>query len=177
MTANQTSPSPHAAGLMQAGMAALQSGDIDGALLRFAAARRMTPGDIGLLRTLAALYQHAGRAAEAWSAAETGQALLPADPGFAAARIAALGSAGFTDAALTLARLQLQGPAGGAALLGHYGSRRLRPGGAAGALSRAWIERADGRIEALGAKAQFEWQAGDRLHVETAGAGGWGESE
>ncbi|MCW0235048.1 MAG: hydantoinase B/oxoprolinase family protein [Ferrovibrio sp.] len=59
----------------------------------------------------------------------------------------------------------------------HRLAARGAAGGAAGAVSRAWIERADGRIEALGAKAQFEWQAGDRLHVETAGAGGWGESE
>jgi N-methylhydantoinase B len=59
----------------------------------------------------------------------------------------------------------------------HRHAARGAAGGAAGALSRAWIERADGRIEALEAKAQLEWQAGDRLHVETAGAGGWGEPE
>jgi N-methylhydantoinase B len=59
----------------------------------------------------------------------------------------------------------------------HRHAARGAAGGGAGALSRAWIERADGRIEPLSAKAQFEWQAGDRLHVETAGAGGWGEPE
>lgn len=59
----------------------------------------------------------------------------------------------------------------------HRHAARGAAGGSAGAASRAWIERADGRIEKLGAKAQFEWQAGDRLHVETAGAGGWGQSE
>jgi N-methylhydantoinase B len=59
----------------------------------------------------------------------------------------------------------------------HWHAARGAAGGAAGMLSRAWVERADGQIEMLGAKAQFEWQAGDRLHVETAGAGGWGQSE
>jgi len=57
----------------------------------------------------------------------------------------------------------------------HAHAARGAAGGAAGALSRAWIERADGTIEMLGAKAQFEWATGDRLHVETAGAGGWGQ--
>lgn len=59
----------------------------------------------------------------------------------------------------------------------HRYAARGAAGGAPGSLSRAWIERGDGRIEMLDAKAQFEWQAGDRLHVETAGAGGWGQSE
>ncbi len=59
----------------------------------------------------------------------------------------------------------------------HRQAARGAAGGAPGALSLAWIERADGRIETLGAKAQFEWRAGDRLHVETAGAGGWGQPE
>lgn len=118
-------------------MAALQSGDIDGALLRFAAARRMTPADIGLLRTLAALYQHVGRPAEAWSAAETGLMLHPGDSGFAVARIAAMGSAGFADAALTLARLRLQDTPEDAALLQQFGSLLLQAGDAAGALQAA----------------------------------------
>lgn len=58
----------------------------------------------------------------------------------------------------------------------HRQAARGANGGGAGALSRAWIERSNGQIETLGAKAQFEWQAGDRLHIETAGAGGWGQS-
>nr|WP_145551810.1 hydantoinase B/oxoprolinase family protein [Variovorax boronicumulans] len=47
-------------------------------------------------------------------------------------------------------------------------------GGRPGACAAARIERADGRIEALPAKARAQWQAGDRLVVETAGGGGWG---
>ncbi|MFC3675367.1 hydantoinase B/oxoprolinase family protein [Ferrovibrio xuzhouensis] len=71
---------------------------------------------------------------------------------------------------------------GGSGMVSYRGERhchaaRGAAGGAPGAVSRAWIERMDGRIETLGAKAQFEWAAGDRLHVETAGAGGWGQPE
>jgi len=55
-------------------------------------------------------------------------------------------------------RTQAPGLAGG--LAGHSGSAR--------------IERADGRVEQLAAKARVAWQAGDLLVIETAGAGGWG---
>ncbi|MGC3984530.1 MAG: hydantoinase B/oxoprolinase family protein [Pseudorhodoferax sp.] len=47
-------------------------------------------------------------------------------------------------------------------------------GGLPGACAAARIERADGRVEALPAKARAQWHAGDRLVVETAGGGGWG---
>jgi N-methylhydantoinase B len=47
-------------------------------------------------------------------------------------------------------------------------------GGAPGARSAAWIERADGQVEPLPARAQCNWLAGDRLVIETAGGGGWG---
>jgi len=47
-------------------------------------------------------------------------------------------------------------------------------GGLPGACAAARIERADGRIEHLPAKARAQWQAGDRLVIETAGGGGWG---
>lgn len=47
-------------------------------------------------------------------------------------------------------------------------------GGAPGRCASARIERADGRVEHLPAKARAQWQAGDRLVIETAGAGGWG---
>ncbi|KQP50077.1 5-oxoprolinase [Pseudorhodoferax sp. Leaf274] len=47
-------------------------------------------------------------------------------------------------------------------------------GGQPGACACARIERADGRVEPLPAKARAQWQAGDRLVVETAGGGGWG---
>lgn len=47
-------------------------------------------------------------------------------------------------------------------------------GGLPGACAAARIERADGSVEHLPAKARAQWQAGDRLVVETAGGGGWG---
>ncbi|WP_118137839.1 hydantoinase B/oxoprolinase family protein [Oceanicella sp. SM1341] len=56
----------------------------------------------------------------------------------------------------------------------HATRARGAEGGADGAPSRAWVERADGRREALPARARFAWTAGDLLHIETAGGGGWG---
>lgn len=47
-------------------------------------------------------------------------------------------------------------------------------GGGPGACAAARIERADGRVEHLPAKARALWRAGDRLVIETAGGGGWG---
>ncbi|MGA0570225.1 hydantoinase B/oxoprolinase family protein [Variovorax sp. VNK109] len=56
----------------------------------------------------------------------------------------------------------------------------IAPQGAAGGLpgtcAAARIERANGQIEHLPAKARVQWQAGDRLVIETAGAGGWGST-
>ena len=50
-------------------------------------------------------------------------------------------------------------------------------GGEPGACAAARIERADGRVEHLPAKARAQWSVGDRLVIETAGAGGWGTAE
>lgn len=50
-------------------------------------------------------------------------------------------------------------------------------GGGSGACATARIERADGSVEVLPAKARVRWCAGDRLIIETAGGGGWGASE
>lgn len=47
-------------------------------------------------------------------------------------------------------------------------------GGAPGACAAARILRANGEVEHLSAKARAQWQAGDRLVIETAGGGGWG---
>jgi N-methylhydantoinase B len=47
-------------------------------------------------------------------------------------------------------------------------------GGQPGACATARIERADGSVDVLPAKARAEWHAGDLLVIETAGAGGWG---
>jgi Flp pilus assembly protein TadD len=133
MTANHDSPDQP----VKAGMNALQRGDIEAALAHFVQAGRAAPGDAGLLRTLAALYQHAGLHAEAWSAAETGLALQRDDPGFALARIAAMGGAGFTDAALTLARALRQVMPRDPTVLQQYGTLLLQSGDTAGALQAA----------------------------------------
>ncbi len=50
-------------------------------------------------------------------------------------------------------------------------------GGQPGACAAARIERADGRVDHLPAKARAQWQAGDRLVIETAGGGGWGPAD
>lgn len=48
-------------------------------------------------------------------------------------------------------------------------------GGGEGAPAAARLERADGTVEHLPSKARVAWRTGDRLVVETAGGGGWGE--
>lgn len=48
-------------------------------------------------------------------------------------------------------------------------------GGAAGAVGENWVERADGRVERLGAIDQVQMQPGDVFGVRTPGGGGWGE--
>lgn len=57
----------------------------------------------------------------------------------------------------------------------HVSQARGARGGGPGASSSARMERADGSVEILGARARVAWSAGDRLVVETAGGGGWGE--
>jgi len=56
--------------------------------------------------------------------------------------------------------------------------RNLAPwglaGGAAGSVGRNTLLRADGTERDLGARAQVEVEAGDRVRVETPGGGGWG---
>jgi len=69
----------------------------------------------------------------------------------------------------------------GSGTVSYRGERHtIAPQGAAGGdpgrCAAARIERADGRIEHLPAKARAQWQAGDRLVIETAGGGGWGTS-
>ena len=58
----------------------------------------------------------------------------------------------------------------------HVSQARGAQGGGAGASSAAHMQRADGTIETLGARARTEWRAGDRLVIETAGGGGWGSA-
>jgi N-methylhydantoinase B len=69
----------------------------------------------------------------------------------------------------------------GSGVISYRGERhRTAPQGAAGgnpgACGRARIERANGTVDELPAKARAVWHAGDRLVIETAGAGGWGKS-
>ncbi|OYU35494.1 hydantoinase B/oxoprolinase family protein [Novosphingobium sp. PASSN1] len=58
-------------------------------------------------------------------------------------------------------------------------SREVQPfgmaGGKAGAPGRQWIERADGRIEAIVGRAEAALETGDVLTIETPGGGGWGQ--
>lgn len=91
--------------LLQTGLASLQAGDTDAALAQFGDARRLEPTHVVVLRILTALYRQTGQWPQAWSAAETGLAVLPGDADFTDARLAAMAEAGFADAALTLARM------------------------------------------------------------------------
>ncbi len=68
----------------------------------------------------------------------------------------------------------------GSGVISYRGERHHSPaqgaaGGLPGACGRAHIERADGSVQWLAAKARATWQAGDRLIIETAGGGGWGK--
>jgi len=62
----------------------------------------------------------------------------------------------------------------------HRGERHFVPapgmrGGGAGACARSWIERRDGRKEMIPSKVVTRLAPGDRLVIETAGAGGYGD--
>ncbi|MBL8380886.1 MAG: hydantoinase B/oxoprolinase family protein [Burkholderiales bacterium] len=56
----------------------------------------------------------------------------------------------------------------------HRTQARGAAGGHPGASGSARIERIDGSIEMLQAKARTQWRAGEVLVIETAGGGGWG---
>ena len=72
-------------------------------------------------------------------------------------------------------RLEFRAPYLGALLANH---RRVAPfgvaGGHPGALGAAFIRRADGTLETLGATARFEVFPGDELTILTPGGGGYG---
>lgn len=59
----------------------------------------------------------------------------------------------------------------------HEGRAAGASGGACGASSQAWLERADGSRIAIASKARLRWQAGERLVIATAGGGGWGDTQ
>jgi 5-oxoprolinase (ATP-hydrolysing) len=75
-------------------------------------------------------------------------------------------------------RLRFLEPMTAAILSGH---RRVPPygmaGGAPGAVGRNAVERADGRIEELGACASVDMRPGDVFIIETPGGGGYGTVE
>ena len=58
--------------------------------------------------------------------------------------------------------------------------RRVAPfgleGGGPGALGAARIERADGRVQVMGATDLVEVRPGDAIVIETPGGGGWGSA-
>jgi len=68
----------------------------------------------------------------------------------------------------------------GALSFSHRGERHFVPaagmkGGLAGACARSWIRRRDGSTEVIPSKLVTQLAPGDRLVIETAGAGGYGE--
>jgi len=52
-----------------------------------------------------------------------------------------------------------------------------REGGENGAVGRQWVIRKNGEKEELKGMDQVELEAGDRIHVETPGGGGWGGAD
>jgi 5-oxoprolinase (ATP-hydrolysing) len=72
-------------------------------------------------------------------------------------------------------RLQFRAPLSVALLANH---RRVAPfglaGGQPGAVGAAWIRRANGLVDELGATAYFDVNAGDELTIVTPGGGGYG---
>jgi 5-oxoprolinase (ATP-hydrolysing) len=59
--------------------------------------------------------------------------------------------------------------------------RRVAPfglqGGGPGAVGRNYVERVDGTVVELGAKASIEMKAGDAFVIETPGGGAYGSSQ
>lgn len=148
--------------LTTSAMTALAAGNIDLALARFEAARRLWPAEPGLLKTLATLYLRQGRWAEAWSAAETGLHLQPDDAGLQDERLTAMAAGGFVDAALTLAREWAASNADDPQAQYRLGSLLLRTGdtgGAAIALTQALAANADWP-DALSAAAETAFRQG-----------------
>jgi len=75
-------------------------------------------------------------------------------------------------------RIEFRAPLSGALLANH---RRIAPfgleGGANGAVGSAYLTRADGSTELIGATASFTVRAGDVLTIHTPGGGGFGAAE
>jgi 5-oxoprolinase (ATP-hydrolysing) len=73
-------------------------------------------------------------------------------------------------------RIEFRAPLSGALLANH---RRIAPfgleGGSAGEVGSAYLTRADGSTERIGATASFTVEAGDVLTIQTPGGGGFGK--
>ena len=72
-------------------------------------------------------------------------------------------------------RIEFRAPLSGALLANH---RRIAPfgleGGCPGEVGSAWLTRANGSVERIGATASFTVEAGDVLTIQTPGGGGFG---
>jgi tetratricopeptide (TPR) repeat protein len=155
-------------GLLQAGLAILKTGDIDGALLRFEQARQQDPANIAVLRIATVLYRRNGRWPQAWSTAETGLALQPDDPEFSDARMAVMAEAGFTAAALTLARRAAEARPQDAQVQVRLSDLLLRTGQTAAALNsaRAALQLVPDHAEALLLAAEAAFRLADHAAAQ-----------
>jgi N-methylhydantoinase B len=77
---------------------------------------------------------------------------------------------------------EVLGDVDGSISFSHRGERHFVPadgmnGGRSGACARSWITRADGRTEIIQSKLVTRLAPGERLVIETAGAGGYGPPE
>lgn len=159
------SPPPDIAALVHKAFAALQAGDIAGAIAGFETALHQAPTEPGLLKSLGALHASRQDWGRAWSIAETGHAAHPGDTHFGSLRADALNGLGFFDAALGLAPASDQ-LRRGEALLG------LGQPEAALAHLKAALAREPAQPRALSLAAEAAYRMGDldeaRRHIERA---------
>ena len=85
------------------------------------------------------------------------------------------GSGRYVGGSGSVRRIEFRAPLSGALLANH---RRIAPfgleGGSNGAVGSAYLTRADGSTERIGATASFSVKAGDVLTIHTPGGGGFG---
>ena len=85
------------------------------------------------------------------------------------------GAGRYTGGNGSVRRIEFRAPLAGALLANH---RRIAPfgleGGSAGEVGSAWLTRARGGVEQIGATASFTVEAGDVLTIQTPGGGGFG---
>jgi 5-oxoprolinase (ATP-hydrolysing) len=85
------------------------------------------------------------------------------------------GAGSYTGGNGSVRRIEFRAPLAGALLANH---RRIAPfglaGGCPGEVGSAWLTRANGSVERIGATASFTVEAGDVLTIQTPGGGGFG---